>query len=467
MVLIVAVMPMARAIWLSAASPAGVAFLASSAAPGVTALLVSALWAGALLLGRERGPVVRAPFLTHALAVSDQPRSATFRGPLLRAGAQVTGATMIIAALVAGSLVNGGLADPFEAALFVVAGGLTGIVATVAWLAGQALPRAALPIALGLLVLGAATAVVPVTYAFAPWGWVGLLYPTAGSPHVLVLFTALCVALVAAVPTLMSRLGIVGLVTQALRWDAATTRARGMDFSGATELYRTRPHVGRRIRAVRSTGHMSLMFLRRDAIGAARTPGRLAAGILTLAAAGALIALASVPTVPGWLLGGVAGLFVFAGLGPLTDGIRHAVSIASDLPLYGISDGHLLVQHALFPLGVVVVVLLAAATVAAIVVGIPAVASIVGALAVGLLGLVIRIGGAVKGMLPPALLAPMPTPMGDPSAAVRLVWALDGVLLAASAGAAAAIAFESPLWLAVVAATAGAIVIRRWRRRRL
>lgn len=465
MVGLVAIVPIGRAVWLSATSAAGVAAFASSAAPGVTVLAVAALWAGALLLGRDRGPALLPPFLTHALATSDLPRSDTFRGPVLRAGAVVTALTTITSGLVGGSLLSHGLADPLGVVLFIAVGALVGVIATVAWLAGQVFPRAAIPIALGVLALGAVTAAVPVMQPFTPWGWVGLAYPGSGLPHVLAVLTALTAVLAAAVPMLLNRLGLAELSAQAARWDSATTHAAGMDFGAAATVYQGRPHLGRRIRAIRSAGWMPLTFLRRDAIGATRTPGRFIVGVLALASAGVLITLAFAPAAPGWLLGAVAGLLVFAGLGPLTDGIRHAASVASDFPLYGISDERLLANHALFPLVAIVVVLLAAVIVCSIIAGIGAAAPIISSLILGLLALIARVGNALKGSLPTALLTPIPTPMGDLSAAARMTWALDAVLLAALAGTAATLAFESPILLIGVTAALIGVGLNRWRHR--
>ncbi|WP_159502482.1 hypothetical protein [Microbacterium sp. 18062] len=462
MVALVTVAPVARAVWLSVTSAEGIAVFASDAAPGVTVLVVAGLWAGALLLGRDRGPALLAPFPTHALATSDLPRSGTFSGPVLRAGALVTALTTLVAGLIGGSLMSSGLAAPLGAVMFTAAGALVGVVATVAWLAGQAFPRAAVPVALGVLALGAVTAAVPVMQPFTPWGWVGLVYPGSGAPHTLAALTALTALLVAAVPVLMNRLGLAELMAQAARWDSATTHATGMDFGAAATMYQGRPHLGRRLRAVRPIRHRSAVFLIRDAIGAVRTPGRLIVGVLALAVAGTLITLAFAPAMPGWALGAAAGLILFAGLGPLTDGIRHAASVAADLTLYGISDEHLLANHTLFPLAVIVVVLLAVVVVCSIVAGIGAAAPLASSLALGLLALIARVSNALKGPLPPALLTPIPTPMGDLGAAVRMTWALDGVLLAASAGAAAALAFESPVLLIGVTVTLIGVGINRW-----
>jgi len=465
MVGLVAVAPVARAVWLSAASADGVALLGSAAAPGVTVLVVATLWAGALLIGRERGPALLPPFLTHALATSDMARSDAFRGPVLRAGALVTAATTLFAVLVAGSLMSHGLVDLLSVVTFTVIGTMTGVITTVAWLAGQSFPRAAVPVALGLIGLGVASASVPALQPFVPWGWVGIAYPGSGSPHAVAALFAVTVAAVVTVPVLMTRLSLAELASQATRWDAATVHATGMDFNTAAAVYQGRPRLGRRIRAVRPMGRMSGTFLLRDAIGAARAPGRLIAAVLALVCAGALITFAFAPATPGWLLGAAAGLVAFAGLGPLTDGVRHAASVASDFPLYGISDEHLLANHLLFPLAVTVVVLLAAVCVCSVAAGIGAGAPILSSLALGTLTLSARISNALKGPLPPVLLTPIPTPMGDLGAASRMAWAMDALLLTALAGAATAMMFHAPALLTGVSVTLLAVGINRWRHR--
>ena len=468
MVALVAVAPVARAVWLSLTGADGLRALTSAAAPEATILLTSALWAGALLLGRDRGPALRPPFPTYALATSDLARSDAFRGPVLRAGALVTVLTATIAGSIGAGLVHRGVVDPLDAGAFVAAGALVGVLATVAWLAGQAFPRAAMLLAVGVLALGAATAAVPGAASFTPWGWVGLAYPGGGSSHALPALTALIAltaVLVASAPMLMRRLDLADLMAQAARWDSATSHATGMDFGAAAMIYQRRPSVGRRFRAVRPFRRSAATFLIRDAIGAVRTPGRLAVSVVALAAAGALTTLAFTPGTPGWALGAAAGLILFAGLGPLTDGVRHAASVAADMPLYGVGDEQLLARHALFPLTVVFVVLLTAAVVGAVVAGIAVGGPILGSLVLGPLALIARIGNAVKGPLPPALLTPIPTPMGDLGAAVRLAWSLDGMLLTAVAGAAAALVFESPLLLLGVAGALLGIGVHRWRHR--
>ncbi|WP_292833903.1 hypothetical protein [Microbacterium sp.] len=465
MVALVTVIPVARAVWLSVTSAEGIAVLASPAAPRVTTLVVAALWAGAMLLGRDRGPALLPPFPTHAFATSDLSLSDTFRGPVLRAVACVTALTTTIAGFIGVGLRSSGLLDPLGAGVFVATGALVGVVATVAWLAGQVFPRAAVPIALSILALGTSTVAIPAIQSFTPWGWVGLAYAGGGSPHIIGALTALTAVLVVAVPVLMNRLDAAELAAQAARWDSATTHATRMDFGAAATIYQGRPHRGRRLRAVRPIRRRAAVFLIRDAIGAVRTPGRLIVGVLAVAAAGALLTLAFAPALPGWALGAAAGVILFAGLGPLTDGIRHAASVAADFPIYGVSDEQLLASHALFPLSVTVVVLLAVVVGCSVAAGIAAAAPIISSLALGLLALIARVSNAVKGPLPPALLTPIPTQVGDLGAAVRLTWALDGMLLVALAGASATLAFKSPILLVGVAVTLVGVGIKRWRHR--
>ncbi len=466
MVLLIAIAPVVRAVWFSATSAVGVALFASSAASGVAVLITAVLWSGALLLGRDRGPALLPPFLIHALGTSDLPRSVVLRGPVLRAGALVTATTTCAAALVAGSLASHGLTGALGLGVFVLTGVVVGIVTTVAWLAGQALPRLALPIALGVIVLGVVAALVPAAQPFTPWGWVGVAYPGRGSTPPVIGLVALAAGSIAVAPPLLNGLRVAELIAQATRWESASTFAASLDLSTAAALYQAHPHLGRRLRAVRPARPLWARFLIRDAVGAIRTPGRLIAGVLALAAAGTLLTLALTPAAPGCLLGALAGLLAFAGLGPLTDGIRHAASVASDLPLYGIGDEHLLANHALFPLAVVVVVLLAAAAICAIVIGVTALAPVLSSFALGLLALLARVGNALKGPMPPALLTPVPTPAGDVAAAARVAWSLDGVLLATAAGASAALTVGSPYPLIATAAFLVSIGVHRWRHRR-
>ncbi|WP_129667732.1 DUF6297 family protein [Phytoactinopolyspora endophytica] len=461
---LVAVVPVGRAVWLSATSEAGIALFSSSAAPGFAAAVAVALWAGALLLGRDRGPALRPPFLTYALGTSGLSRAEAFGAPLLRAGTVVIVATMAAAGLAGGSLLTHGLADPAGVVVFTAAGALVGVVATVAWLTGQVFPRAAVLAVILLIGLGSVGAALPAVWSFTPWVWVGLAYP-GGESAALPALAAAAVALVALVPSLMERLGSAQLDAQAAQWESATARAAIMDFNAAATIYQNPPHVGRRMRAIRRFRSLRLMFLVRDAIGALRTPGRLIVGLLALVAAGVLITFAFAPTTPGWLLGAVAGLLAFGGLGPFSDGIRHAADVASGHSVYGISDERLLVNHALLPLVVVLAVVAAAVVVWSTLTGLPAVMPLVSSLALGCLSVIGRISSALKGMLPPSLLTPIPTPMGDLGAAVHMTWALDAALLSAILGAAAVLAFEAPLLLASTTIVILGVGLRRWRHR--
>lgn len=465
MVSIVAIAPVIRAVWVSATSPAGIAVLAAPEAPAAVAVLTAMLWACALLAGRDRGPALFAPFVTYVLAASDRPRTEAFGAPVRRAGLQLTTLTTLAAGVVGASLTATGAAGPMALVLFLAAGALVGIIATVLWLAGQAFPRAAAPAALGVILLAVMTALVPALLPFTPWGWVGLAYPTAGSASAVMLLSVLAAGLVAPAPALLSRLGPAETIAQATRWAAATALATGMDLGAAATTYQRRPHRGRRLRAVGRGGGVRWTFVRRDAVGALRTPGRVGIGVLVLVSAGVLLTVAVAPGAPGVLLGAAAGVLLFAGLGPFTDGMRHAADVASDLPLYGLSDEALLISHLLFPIGVVVAVLLVAVLVCAAVAGLGA-TPLIGALASGAVALAARVVTAVKGALPPGLLTPIPTPMGDLGAAVRLVWALDGLLLSVAAGAAAGVILASPLPFLAVAAVVVAAGVSRWAHRR-
>jgi len=361
-----------------------------------------------------------------------------------------------------------GLVDPVSAMVFVLAGVLAGVIAAVAWLAGQALPRASAPLAFGVLVLGLLAGACPPVQHVTPWGWVGLAYPTAASSspsETIAPLGLMTAALVSLVPPLLNRLTTPALTSQALRWESATTHLSGMEFAAAASVYGAQPRVGRRLRAIPPWTRRSFVFLIRDAVGAARTPGRFVAGTLALALAGALISISFTAGMSPWVLGAVAGVVLLAGLGPLTDGIRHAAHVASDLPLYGMTDERLLAHHVLFPLLLSVVVILLAAVTCSLLSGGPLIPTALSAVTLGMLTLTARIGTALKGSLPPALLTPIPTPVGDLGAAARLAWALDGVVMAAMAGASVTLASGSPAPLIGTGVVLAVLVIRRWRNR--
>jgi len=466
LVSLVAIVPVVRVIWLGAISTQGLALLGSPSAPLVAQLCAVALWCAALLVGRNRGPAVLSPFLTYALGTSALSRRRAFAAPVVRAGLTVTLVTGVIAAVIAVSLLAGGAVTETDVAVSAVAGLGIGAIAAVAWLCGQALPRLVAILVPAMIVLAALTVVLPALAPFTPWGWVALAYPVSGSSVIAAISLGVLAALtVVTVPWLLDRLDHSVLTAQAARWATAATHAGSMDLSTAASTYTTLPSIGRRLRAIRPGAGLWLTFLRRSAVGAVRTPGRLAGGVVGLSLGGVLIAGAFLPSGSPWMLGAAAGLVVFMAVGPLTDGVRHVAHVASDLPLYGVSDSRLLAMHAVLPVLIGAIIPTASAVIVAFVTGtgmegVP-LAALLGALAV--LG---RVSNALKGPMPPELLTPIPTPMGDLAALVRLVWALDGALIAALCGVGAAQVYSSPWTLLVVAAILIGIGLSRWRRRR-
>ncbi len=464
MIALVTIVPLVRVASVSMTSTEGVTLLTSSAAPSITMLATAGIWASSLLLGRARGPALRPPFLTHTFASSDASRAASFRGPFLLSMATMVTLTTVVGILIGASLISAGHSTLSGALMFVLASTCVGVISAVAWLLGQAVPRAAAILAPAVFALGAVTNAMPALQPLTPWGWVGSAYPVATATGSLAPLLAVTVVAVGAVPTLLNRLTLTSLILQALRWETATSYATAMELAAATTVYQATPRVGRHLGAVKPSLRRPLTFLLRDAVGASRTPIRLTAAVFALVIAATLLTLSLAQESPTWLLGAAAGVILFAGLGPLTDGIRHAASVASDLPLYGISDDRLLAHHTLFPVLVTITVLAFTAVICSLFVG-HAIPAILASLALGILAITARIGNALKGPLPPALLTPIPTPIGDLGAAARLAWALDGVLLAALAGACAALVLQSPFLVMSVGVALTGLSIHRWRHR--
>jgi hypothetical protein len=55
--------------------------------------------------------------------------------------------------------------------------------------------------------------------------------------------------------------------------------------------------------------------------------------------------------------------------------------------------------------------------------------------------------------------------MGDLGAAIRLIWALDAVLVAAIAGVSATLILQTPVLLVGITSAMLAVAVHRWRRR--
>ncbi|RII90270.1 hypothetical protein DZF96_17410, partial [Clavibacter michiganensis] len=171
------------------------------------------------------------------------------------------------------------------------------------------------------------------------------------------------------------------------------------------------------------------LILRRDLVGALRTPVRAASACLGLAASGVLLAVALDGDGTGRVIAAVgAALVGFLALGVGADGFRHVVDVASAPPLYGIPTGRLLLLHAVLPSTAGVACALAGAGIA-VAGGADAVALVV-APAVVLLLVVVRAFDAAKGPLPLSVMAPVVTPAGDASGLVIAAWQADALLLA-------------------------------------
>lgn len=459
--------PLAHVLWLGATSPDGLALLASTTTSPAVAVVTAGLWAAAVVMGRIRGPVLMPSFPLFALATSGIRRSTALRGPLLRAGMSsvmvlVGGAGFVGASVLHGAPVHLPGAIGFFAVTIAI-----GVIATVLWLVGQVFPRAAIPLALGILVAAGVGSALPSVSLFFPWGWAGEslhepAMPTLPGAGILIL----ALLLAASTPLLLNRLSGASLIAQAVKWEQATMFSIAFSFDAATAVYTPGPHLGRRLHAVRPRRVRALTFFLRDAIGLLRTPGRLLAGIGAAAVAGVLITLSIHPALPSALLAGAAGLMTHGAAGPLARGVGHAAKAAGDVPLYGLRDEALVFLHALFPLVTLAVLIPVAAAATGLVTGVHLGAALALALPMALIGLAIRLAGALKGPLPTGLLTPVPTPVGDLSILLRLGWACGELILSVLGGLGVAMLPRTPLPLLALATGVAALVVVRWTNRR-
>jgi hypothetical protein len=449
MVTLVALVPLVRAALISLSGSEGLSILGGSAAADTVAVSAGVILVVLCGVGAVRGPAHYPPFLAQLFGTSDLARYTVLRRPFRISAAGLAGVLAAVALVPVGALILGDATTWTQGVPFVIGAAVFGVLGSVAWAAGQRLgPERAWLLAGSIAVAVAATSLAPALGGATPWGWLGLLYPGSDARLTGALNGAglwpLAALVVVAGAALVFRRPILGgisaasLVGQAQRWELASTAALTGDPTLALSTFRPLPRVGRAWNAVpsrRSAQPLWWTFVWRDAVGAARTPVRCGAGCLGLLASGALVGWGAVADGPGWLAGTAAALVGFVALGALSDGLRHSAEAFAAPPLYGSSRQALVRNHALLPLAVSVVFLTLGATAATLSapVAVPPSALAVAA-ALGLAVVVFRLFDSAKGALSPTLLSPIPTPFGDFSGVVVLLWQVDAALIAATTG---------------------------------
>ncbi|MHA3684525.1 hypothetical protein ACXR2W_09745 [Leucobacter sp. HY1908] len=386
---------------------------------------------------------------------------------MLHSATVFAGACAAAAGLVGMALMGDGHAQSEHVIVFVASAISTGVVTAMLWLVGQVYPQAALAVSLIVLVLSGVSLARAEVLAFTPWGWVGATYPFTGSSALSPLGTgALAAASIVMAPALLGRLTQMQLSTQAAQWERATAFSFSLDFDSAAALYEPKPRLGRDIRFITPSRRLWATFLLRDLVGQARTPGRLLGGITGTAASGVLMTLSLLPGTPSALLAGAAGIVIYGAAGPLAKGLQHAASVAGDYPLYGVSDRRLLLLHTLFPLVALLTTLITFATVTACINGVPLAVALPGVSTIGVLALALRLSNALKGPLPPSLLTPVNTPVGDFSIVMQIGWAISEPLIAILGALTVTLLLLTPIPLAMLALGVGALLVIRWQKRR-
>lgn len=465
--IVTAALPVAHMTWVAMTGTRGLSALTSDLAPSVASLTALTLWILALLLGRYRGPAVLAPFLVYALALSWLPRRAVLCRPLLRAGATIAAVAAGSATYLGASLIRFGETQWIEATAFVAAAACAGIIATVLWLVGQVTPRVASLLALGMAAAGAASLLLPGGAALLPWAWVGLSYPTSAlAAPALIGLLVLALGAAAFAPALSDRLSGMQLSAQAANWERATAFSYSFELDAALNVYESRPQHGRSLRAIRPRMPLVVNVCIRDIVGQIRTPLRFVASALTVSVSGALIAFSFAPESPTALMTAAAGLLLYMASGTLTRGLRYAAQVASDYPLFGVTDATLMLVHTPFPVAIMLLLSIGSTVIAALTSELSCGIAIAATCALGALILLARLCNALRGPLPPVLLSPAPTPIGDLSVVASLIWALSGPMVAAAGGLCAATLPSTPLPTVLIGVAATVGTLAAWKRRR-
>lgn len=447
MLVVVAVAPLVRAVVLALAEglPASPPPGAAPAAVGV----LSGVVAVAALLGAQTGPAhARLPEvdLLHASALS---RGRLLAGPLARSFLAAGALGLLLAGvLVAALALRGGLGgeggSPLSAGVALLCGGAgIGLLAATAMLLGQLGRGQRRALA---MVFGALAAVFGVLGVLTGLG-AGLPAPPQPAmpdlllPPLLLLLVGVAGALCS--PLLAGRMRGGTLREQSVRLGTVSALALSGDLRMATARLGAPVRTGRGL-GWRAPRRIGAAILSRDLLGLIRTPARSLAALVVASAAGALIGGLD-PARAGWgpaaLLGAVAVVAAYAAIGPWCRGLRAAAETVGGFALTPLTPAGLLLRHLVVPGVLAAVSIGASAGLVAAIAGpadpgsVPPLTAAAEGAAVALVALLLRLAGALKGPLPQSLLAPVPTPVGDVSGINVALWALDGVLVAAVAGA--------------------------------
>lgn len=421
------------------------ATLGSAASTATLVTVVGLAWAALAWFGGLYGPVVLDPAHVVLWAGTDLPRRAGLRRALVSRGVWLAVLASAVAGLVVGAMLRGGLESPGSAAALVLASAAAGAGGSVLWLAGQVAGRFSWVLGAGLAALTALASALRPGEA-----------PALAAIGILALLSALVA------PTLLDRLRGPDLLASATRWQSVSTMARYADVPGALGSLRALPRRGRRWRAV-TAGGPARRFAFAGLVGASRTTGRFVTGTLVLAGAAGVLALA--PQLPaGPLVGGIGALLGYLALGVFCDGLRHASELAIHPALYGYGRWRTFALHALTPLAMLA---LAGAGGLGLAAAVDDRALVLGPVLVLPILLMVRVWDSAKGQLPVALLAPVPTPIGDLSGLNVLAWLSDAPLASILAGAlvTANLTGGRPMEAALVAAASVGLLLLGLRRR--
>lgn len=318
LVALIAVTPLVRALMLALTRPATLSALDSPGAEPVVGLLLGACLALLPAVGGVFGPAfLRHPFLAHVLMRWDLSRDTVLARPVLLSVAALSALAAFACALLSGALVLAGRSEIGQAAAFMSGAVCLSVTGAVVWLAGQRLGRrgawAGSVILIGTVVW---TAAFPEARALTPWGWVASLYPgaAAGSAGQLPTIAVFAGVSAVALPFLMRSMPGQEVVDQAIRWNTAVTTARGGDPTASVATFRALPRSGRSWVAVPHASVPLWLFLRRDLVGACRTPVRFATAITGLVCAGVLASPIGLPPSSVMVANGAAVIIGFVSL---------------------------------------------------------------------------------------------------------------------------------------------------------
>lgn len=461
---IVCVVPLVRAWWIWSLQESGLGYWATALTSEAQFISTLVIVAAGFSLGGFFGPIWGSPFKIYYSLWSNRSRISSFSGPL---ALSLTAAVLLCVGLLLVPLLAysvNSLITLQTLAGFCLLVAVQALIFWLSWLIGQFASRVFNAVGtLAFVLLAAALFYYHLAERAAkPLQAISSLDPLFG----LLTVSALIPVLTLVAYLRLTRTDLTAVVDKLLQTERAIQALSLLDGRAIGELYALPPRSRMRLSVITtSTNCRVIAVFLRSVEATVRYPLRTIIGSVLLLIAGGIIVVGGGldDTVVKTALGAISGILAYLALDSFFDGFKHAFLVIKSNNLFGWSPRQGLLMQLLFPAAVTVLLVFAAPSLILLGELTKTNYGLI-TLAAFTLGLLLaKLVGLTRSNLPAAVQVPVPTPMGDVGILARLLWCLDGLILAGLCGAASLLIPERILFYDVVVGSTAAMALFRTR----